>query len=96
VDALEAREGCVCLRVRVQPKASRNAVKLEPDGRVRVALTAPPVDGAANKALRVFLAKMLQIPRRDVELVNGERARDKVLHIRGLSEREVSSKLFGI
>ena len=96
MDALETRDGCACLRVRVQPKASRNAVKLEPDGRVRVALTAPPVDGAANQALRDFLAKTLQIPRRSVELVSGERSREKVLRIRGLCTREISSKLLGI
>jgi len=95
VDAVEAREGCVFLRVRVQPKASRNAVKCEPGGQIRIALTAPPVDGAANRALRAFLAKTLCVPKRDVELVSGEKARDKVLRVQGLGERDIRRKLFG-
>ncbi|MBI5090833.1 MAG: DUF167 domain-containing protein [Candidatus Hydrogenedentes bacterium] len=81
------------LKVRVQPKASRNAIKLEESGVIRVALTAAPVDGEANMALREFLAKALRIPRGAVDLVSGEKSREKVLRLEGLTGSEVLERL---
>jgi hypothetical protein len=90
---IEERDGNVFLRVRVQPKAARNAVMIEPDGRVRVALTAPPVEGAANKALCTFVAKQLGLPRRLVTVAGGQKSRDKLLRIEGATATEVRNKL---
>ena len=83
------------LTVRAQPRASRNAITLEPDGRVRVAITEPPVDDAANAAVCRFLAKQIGVPARDVALIQGERSRDKVLHIQGVSPQQVRERLGG-
>ncbi|HET9981676.1 MAG TPA: DUF167 domain-containing protein, partial [Ktedonobacterales bacterium] len=66
--------------VRVTPRARRNAIALEGDT-LRVWLTAPPVDGAANAALLALLAERLGIPKRAVTLVHGETAREKVVAI---------------
>ena len=81
------------LHVRVQPKASRNAIKVESQDRIKVTLTAPPVEGAANKALCRFVANFLQVPRRCVSLARGEKSRDKVLHITEVSAADVVRKL---
>ncbi len=81
------------IEVRVQPKASRNAISIEPDGRIRVALTAPPVEGAANKALIRFIAEVLGIAKGSVSLVRGEKSRDKALRITGMSPNDVRSRL---
>jgi uncharacterized protein len=78
------------IEVRVQPKASRTSMVLEPDGRIRVALTAPPVEGAANAALREFMAKVLGVARTSVVLVKGEKSRDKTLCVNGLGEKKVN------
>ena len=91
--AVEEKDGRVLLRVRVQPRASRNALFREPDGRIRVALMAPPVEGAANKALAEFIAKLLGVPRGAVVLAAGERSRDKTLAISGVARQDVVSKL---
>ncbi|MBX7258625.1 MAG: DUF167 domain-containing protein [Candidatus Hydrogenedentes bacterium] len=80
MDALEKRGNDVWVHVRVQPKASRNSIHLA-ESRIRVALTAPPVDGAANDALVAFLAKTFGLPRRSVALVQGEKSRDKIVRI---------------
>ncbi len=85
LEAIEGRDGGVLLRVRVQPKASRNAVAGLTDECCRIALTAPPVEGAANEALIEFLAKVLAVKKRQVTLVSGAHARSKCLHIAGLS-----------
>lgn len=79
--ALEARDGGVLLRVKVQPRASRDAVLEACDTWYRVALAAPPVDGAANTALLRFLARTLALRRRQIELISGRQARVKSVRI---------------
>jgi uncharacterized protein len=55
--SIKAKEAGVVLHVRVQPKSSRNQLIVEPSGQIRLAITAPPLDGKANKAVIQFLAK---------------------------------------
>lgn len=81
------------LHIRVQPKASRNALILEPDGRIRAAITAPPVEGAANKALCEMLAKTLGLPKRAVSLAAGDKGREKTIRIEGIQASELLSRL---
>ncbi|MDX9975143.1 MAG: DUF167 domain-containing protein [FCB group bacterium] len=83
----------ILVTVRVQPRASRNALVVEPDGRIRVALTAPPVEGAANEALRVFLAEVFGVPRASVRVVRGDKSRDKVVSVAGITEQRVKAIL---
>lgn len=93
--ALETREGGVLLRVKVQPKASRSAVLGEQCGRIRIALTAPPVDGAANDALLKFLSTILTVRRHQIEFKSGEQSRDKSPLIQGVTLDEVRAALAG-
>ena len=90
---MEQKGSYILLRVHVQPKASRNAFVLEPAGRLKVALTAPPVEGAANKALLEFVAKTLEIPKSAVTLIKGEKSREKVLTIAGITIDIAKSKI---
>ncbi|MEZ5323325.1 MAG: DUF167 domain-containing protein [Microthrixaceae bacterium] len=69
--------------MRVVPRAPRNEVAGERDGRILIRTTAAPVDGRANDAVRRLLAEHLGIRPRDVELVSGERSRDKVFRVSG-------------
>lgn len=91
--AVEEFEGGVRICVRVQPKASRNAIIFEPEGRIRVALTAPPVEGAANKALVAFLAKEFGISKGAVQLVRGEKSRDKIVQLSGVCRDSILGML---
>ena len=81
---LKAQPGAVELSVLVQPRASRTRVVGEHDGLLKIQLAAPPVDGEANAALIEFLAKLLGVPRRQVELVAGDASRRKRLCIHGV------------
>jgi uncharacterized protein (TIGR00251 family) len=83
----------ILLTVRVQPRASRNALVVESDGRIRVALTAPPVEGAANEALRAFLAEAFGVPRASVCVVRGDKSREKVVSVTGISEQAIKAVL---
>jgi uncharacterized protein (TIGR00251 family) len=82
-------DGCVRFTVRVQPRASTNELAGIHGDALKVRLTAPPVDGAANEALVIFLAKIFSVSRRDVRILAGESARSKLIEIRGITERNV-------
>ena len=81
------------LSLRVQPRASRNEIAGVAAGAVRVRLTAPPVDGAANEALLRFLADRLDVSRSALTLVSGHTARTKVVEVTGVSAEEVARRL---
>lgn len=63
----------------IQPRASRNKVVGLQGEELKVALTAPPVDGAANNACRAFIAKFFKLPKTKVSFVSGETSRHKRL-----------------
>jgi hypothetical protein len=78
------REGdTLTLACRVQPRARVNAFAGIRDGEVVVRLTAPPVDGKANEALRAFVAEAFAVSLSSVTIRSGERSRHKRLSIRG-------------
>ena len=79
------------LAVLVVPKASSTRVLGEHDGRLRVAVAAPPVDGAANAALRKAIARWLGMRRADVTIVAGESGRRKSINLAGQSHGEVEA-----
>lgn len=81
------------LSLRVQPRASRNAVVGWTGDTLNIRLTAPPVEGVANAACLAFLADLLDLPRTQVVLLRGERARNKVVQITGLTWDEVRARL---
>jgi uncharacterized protein (TIGR00251 family) len=81
------------LHVRVTPRASRDAIEgFDDAGVLRIRVTAPPADGAANKAVTKLLAAALGVPQRDVVLVSGASSRVKVFEV-ALSAEEVTSRL---
>jgi uncharacterized protein (TIGR00251 family) len=82
--------------VRLTPRAGRDAVDGVVDGVLRVRVTAPPVDGAANDALLRLLATDLRIPKRDVRLVSGESARQKVVAVDDLQAEAIVARWPGL
>jgi uncharacterized protein (TIGR00251 family) len=85
-------EGCI-LPVRAQPGARRAGVQGEQAGALKVAVTAPPEEGRANRALVEVLSKALGVKRSQVELIAGQTSRDKRFLIRGLTRAELESRL---
>jgi len=81
------------IRVHVIPNAKIDNVLGEHGEAIKIKLRAPAVEGKANTALRRFLAEKLAIPQRAIVMERGERSRDKVLRIEGLSEEEVRKQL---
>lgn len=75
--------------MRVQPRASTTELAGLYGDALKVRLAAPPVDGAANEALVIFLAKIFSVSRHDVRILAGETARSKLIEIRGITEDHV-------
>jgi len=87
--AIEEESGRARFGVRVSPRASRDAILGVHDGALKVALTAPPVEGAANAALIALLAKALGVAKRAVTIVSGEASRQKRVEIEGVTASDV-------
>jgi uncharacterized protein (TIGR00251 family) len=90
---LRAQTDGVLLSVKVQPRASVNEVGEALGAELRVKVTAPPVDAAANEALVRLLAETLHCPRNRVELLRGHTSRHKTLKLHGLKAEEVMTRL---
>ena len=99
-------DGRVIIRIRLQPRGSRSSIeglysgegwgvgKLESTA-LKVKLTAPPVDGAANRSLISFISKLLHIPRSSVRIISGERSRMKRVEVEGITTTEVRGAIEG-
>lgn len=77
----------------VVPRASRTAIVGEHDGRLKLAVAAPPVDGEANDTIIRFFAKQLGVPRDQVTLTAGHTGKKKALEVATLNPDEVTSAL---
>lgn len=86
-------DGRALLSVYVQPRASRNGLISIHDQAVKLALTSPPVDDAANKALILFFASFFKISRQQVILHRGQQSRRKQVIIGGVSEETVRTRI---
>ena len=85
--------GGAVLEVLVQPRASRTRAVGEHDGRLKIQLAAPPVDGEANAALIGFLAGALGVRRADVAILRGESGRRKTIRVAGTTAAAVRAAL---
>jgi len=90
---LREADGGITLRVRVQPRASREGFGGVREGALVVRLTAPPVEGAANRALARWLARRLGVAPSAVEILRGDRGRDKLVRIAGLTAEAARSRI---
>jgi uncharacterized protein (TIGR00251 family) len=83
-------------RVKVHPRAHKNAITSVVGDALKLALTAPPVDGRANEACTDYLAEFLNVPRSSVTIAAGETSRQKLVCAAGLSAAQVEEKLRAI
>jgi len=81
------------IKIKLIPRSSRNEIIGKENDVIKMKLTAPPVEGKANRALVQFLAKKLGVPKRDIKIVSGEHSREKSLKINRLSIEEVMGRL---
>jgi hypothetical protein len=85
----------VTFAVKVHPRARKNAITGTVGDALKLALTAPPVDGKANQAVIEFFADLFEIGRASVTIASGESSRNKLVRIAGLSKQAVEQRLAG-
>lgn len=89
------KEG-VRIQVKVQPRSSRNEIAGVFDEHLKVKLTAPPVDGEANKMLKEYLSELFGCPSRNIEILRGETGRMKLVEVRGVLLKDAVALITGI
>lgn len=86
------RDG-VLIALQVMPRASRTEIAGSAEGVIRLRVSAPPVDGAANKEIIAWLAKQLKVPKSAISVVRGERGRLKSVYVPGIRVDDALSAL---
>ena len=92
---IRAQPDGTLLSVKLQPRASANEIGEPLGDELRIKVTAPPVDAAANQALVELLAEKLDCARGRIELVRGHKSRHKVVKLHGFKPEEVIRRIFG-
>ncbi|HTM42546.1 MAG TPA: DUF167 domain-containing protein [Terriglobales bacterium] len=82
--------------VKVHPRARKNAITGMAGDALKLALTAPPVEGKANQACIEFLAEFLNVPRASVTIIAGQSSRNKVVRVAGRTAAQVEERLRAI
>ncbi len=90
---LKESNGAVIFAVKVLPRASRNQLVAIEGDIIKIRLTAPPVEGKANQALIRFLAELLSVSRSQVEILTGEKSKQKIVRVRGVTAQQVETKI---
>ncbi|GAB4227904.1 MAG: DUF167 family protein [Deltaproteobacteria bacterium] len=88
-----AEESSATVPVRVVPRSSKEGVAGFEAGVVRIRIHAPPVEGMANEALVRFLSKALGVPKRRISLLSGEKGRNKIVRVDGITREAFLSAL---
>ena len=83
------------MSLRVQPRASRDEIVGWQGAILKLRVTAPPVDGAANAAVARLLARALGVSQSSISVVKGRQAREKIVEVAGLGPAEIRSRLAG-
>ncbi len=78
----------IIFQIKISPNSSKNEVIKTPD-LVKIKITAPPVDGKANKCLIEYLSKLFKIPKTSVEIIKGETSKEKTLLIKVLDDDKI-------
>ncbi len=94
MDLIEHAEGIV-VTVRVQPGAKRSAILGEYAGGLKIAVAAPPVDGKANEAIVEFFRELTGLKRSQIDVIRGEKSRNKLVLLRSISRADVE-RLLGL
>ena len=90
---MNEKSDTITLTVRVVPRSSRSEIVGEMDGALKVRLTSPPVDGAANAELIRLIAKKLGVSRSAVEIISGETSKTKRLKVTGVTNHQLRELL---
>ncbi|HNX29155.1 MAG TPA: DUF167 domain-containing protein [Syntrophomonadaceae bacterium] len=85
--------GGIRLEIKVQPRSAKNMIVGEQAGKLKLKITAPPVEGEANKMLIEFLAHYFQLPKKSITIIKGDSSTHKLIELQGITREEFINKL---
>ncbi len=91
--SISEAKGCVTFAVRVVPRSSRNQIVGVEGEALKIKLTAPPVEGAANTALIEFVAEWLDVRRSAVSIIRGDKTRNKLVQVKDVTREQVLGRV---
>jgi uncharacterized protein len=83
----------VSFAIKLHPRAKKNAITGELGDALKLALTAPPVEGRANEACIEFFANLLEVPRSSITIASGATSRNKIIRVAGMAADEVRRRI---
>lgn len=86
-------EGGIRLEIKVQPRSAKNMIVGEQEGKLKIKITAPPVEGEANKMLIDFLSRYLKLPKKKIAIIKGDSSTHKLIELRGITRLDFMGKL---
>lgn len=86
-------EGGIRVGIKVQPRAANNALAGEQEGKLKIRITAPPVEGEANKMLIAYLSQLLKLPKKNIKIIKGDTSTQKLVELRGITDSEFIHKI---
>ena len=86
---IKTTERGITLSIIVSPRSASNSIVGVTDGRLKIKLTSPPVDGKANQALINYLSKLLKVSKSSIEILKGKTSKKKLVLIEDISEAEI-------
>jgi uncharacterized protein (TIGR00251 family) len=89
----DKRKSSVSISVKVHPRAKKNAITGMVGEAYKLSLTSPPLDGRANQACIEFFADLFKVPRSSVTIASGERSRNKVIRVEGVTKERADHSL---
>jgi len=92
LDIKEIPQG-ISFKVKVQPRSSRNAIAAIMGNSLKIQLTSPPVDGAANAACTEFFGQILGVAKSRITISAGEKSRCKVIQVQGITKADFIQKI---
>jgi uncharacterized protein (TIGR00251 family) len=91
--SITSTDGGSVFSVHVVPRSRRNEIGGQHGEAIKIRVTAPPVEGAANEALVVLLSRQLGVPKGRIEIVSGSASHNKIVSVSGLTPLEVEQRL---
>ena len=89
------KDGGLTFDVLVVPRAAKSEIIGEHDGALKIRISSPPVDGAANAELIKILSKKLDVPKSEVEIISGQTSKQKQVRINGLDSKKLLNLVGG-
>ncbi len=93
---LKEKESGIILYVHIVPNAKKSEIIGEYSGRLKIKISSPPVDGAANKEIKKFFSKLLNLSKSKIEIISGEKSKDKAIFFKDIEKNKFEKILGGV